>query len=111
MGEETVTVELFSTQVIAFYIWVLGVAIVGTWKYAGTVDSLNLAFMMLGNIILAMIVATAFCCLVGWNGTIVLAIIFVVYFICGVYLRIKKLFADKEKTMDSHLLGPKRFMK
>jgi hypothetical protein len=89
--EETVTVDLFSAEFIAFYVWVFGVAIVGTWKEAGTVGSLELAFMMLGNIILAMVVAIAIWYWVGASGVIALAAIFVVCFIRSVYLLIKKL--------------------
>jgi len=88
--EDTVAVELFSVEAIAFYVWVLGVAIVGTWKYAGTVDSLKLAFMMLGYIILAIVVAIAIGCWVGTSGVIALAAIFVVYQIVRGYLRLKE---------------------
>jgi len=89
--ENTATIEtLLSADVIAFYIWVLGVAIASIWNKTETNDWLKLGFKMLGYIILAASIAIAIWCWVGPNGVIALAVIFLAYPITKAYMNLKK---------------------
>ena len=91
-AENTVITEtLLAADAIAFYIWVLGVAITGIWKKADTGDWVKLSFELLGYIILAMAIAFIVVHWFGPNGVVALAVIFLAYHIVRVYLNIRHL--------------------
>jgi len=82
---------LLSVEVIAFYVWVLGVAIAGIWKKLDTHhDWFKGSLVMLGDIFLAMVVAIAIWCWVGPKGIIALASFFAAYHIVSAYQNLKK---------------------
>jgi len=89
--EETLTIKmLLSPDVIAFYVWVLGIAIAGIWKKADTHDWFKGSLEMIGHIFLAMVVAIPIWCWVGPYGIIALAAFFVAYHIVRAYQNLKK---------------------
>ena len=91
--DDTTTIEtIFSVQAIAFYVWVLGVAITATWKTAETDGWIKVAFKMVGYIIFAIVVAIAVVCWFGPNGVVALAVVFVVTCIVRIFQKFRKLF-------------------
>ena len=90
-GENTTAAEtLFTADAIAFYVWVLGVAITGIWKKGDAGDWIKLSFMLLGYVIFAMVIAIIVMYWFGSNGMIALAVIFLSYRITKAYIDFKK---------------------
>jgi hypothetical protein len=89
-GDDIVGIDaLVSGEAIAFYVWVLGVAIAVTWNTKVT-SWLGQALEMILSMIIAAAVAIAILCWVGPNALIAVVIMFVVYQIVRAYLKCRK---------------------
>ena len=95
--DQTLTIKmLLSAEVIAFYVWVLGIAIAGIWKKLDTHhDWFKLSLEMICYIILAMAVTIPIWCWVGPYGIIALAAFFVASHIVRAYQNLKKWWRNK----------------
>lgn len=104
--EDTVVVELFSVETIAFYVWVLGVATACIWKEIETVDWFKLSFKFFGYMILAMVIAITIANWFGLRSFIVLAVIFVTHYIVRAYRNIR--YWLRSNNNDNEIMRPSR---